>query len=176
MARFLQSGVHPSTATNFDLAQYHIFFHGVGGTTAAKLKFQEVPKVCQLHPQFVILQVGSNDACDRDKDATLIADAIRALARYLVKELGVLQVVVCQILTRDSVPFPSYNFKIKDINAKLKSILQHEPHCHFWSHRGLWRSKNNIYLRDGVHLNLHGQIKLYRSYRGAMLRQCQVHC
>ena len=34
---FTDGGAYPSTSTNFDLTQYDIFFHGMVGTTAAKV-------------------------------------------------------------------------------------------------------------------------------------------
>ena len=39
-----------------------------------------------------------------------------------------------------------------------------------WSHRGLMEPLNKVLKNDGVHLNTNGQYKLYRSYRGAMLK------
>ena len=63
----------------------------------------------------------------------------------------------------------AFNRKAKLLTKYLRVVLEPIPYAHFWGHRGFWRPSNNIYVRDGVHLNLKGQKKFYRSLRGAIL-------
>lgn len=39
---------------------------------------------------------------------------------------------------------------------------------------GFWNPSHNVYLKDGVHLNVLGSITLYRSYRGAVLKSLSL--
>ena len=46
--------------------------------------------------------------------------------------------------------------------------------CYYWRHRGFWKSKSEIYLPDGVHLNNLGNYKFMRSIRGAVLQALKL--
>ena len=63
----------------------------------------------------------------------------------------------------------AFNRKVKLLTKYLRVVLETVPSAHCWGHRGFWRPSHNIYVRDGVHLNLGGQGKFYRSLRGAIL-------
>ena len=63
----------------------------------------------------------------------------------------------------------AFNRKVKLLTKYLRVVLEPVPSAHCWGHRGFWRPSHNIYVRDGVHLNLGGQGKFYRSLRGAIL-------
>ena len=48
------------------------------------------------------------------------------------------------------------------------------PFCYYWRHRGFWKSKSELYLPDGVHLNNLGNYKFMRSIRGAVLQALKL--
>ena len=55
----------------------------------------------------------------------------------------------------------AFNRKAKLLTKYLRVFLEPVPYAHFWGHRGFWRPSNNIYVRDGVHLNLGDQGNFY---------------
>ena len=75
--------------------------------------------------------------------------------------------MVCQTIFRDKAP--AFNSQVTILNKYLEVVIPSLPHAYFWKHRRLWNSSKGIYLKDGVHLNAFGQLKLYRSIRGAVL-------
>ena len=54
----------------------------------------------------------------------------------------------------------AFNCKDKLLIKYRRVVLEPIPYAHFWGHRGFWRPSNNIYVHDGVHLNLKGQKKI----------------
>ena len=95
-------------------------------------------------------------------DADTVALSIVAFTELLIKSLYVPFVVVCQILPRMHTPFDGYNERVQKVNSLLREAK-------FWRHCGLVNPAKNIYVRDGIHLNVFGNEALYRSYRGAIL-------
>jgi len=79
-------------------------------------------------------------------------------------------IYVCQAIMRQNQS--AFNCKAKLLTKYLRVVLKPVPYAQFWGHKGFWRPSNNIYVRDGVHLNLKGQGKFYRSLRGAILKAC----
>ena len=48
------------------------------------------------------------------------------------------------------------------------------PFCYYWWHRGFWKSKSELYLTDGVHLNNLGNCKFMRSICKAVLQALKL--
>ena len=56
-------------------------------------------------------------------------------------------------------------------NVMVNEVIRAECHqVSFWKHKGLMNSQEPIFRTDGVHFNDLGSYKLFRSYRGAILR------
>ena len=82
--------------------------------------------------------------------------------RYAVQ-----RVVVCQTHFRDR--SLDFNEQVTLLNKYSAVAISSLPYAYFWKHRSLWNSSKTLYLRDGMRLSAFGQVKLYRSIRGAAL-------
>ena len=56
----------------------------------------------------------------------------------------------------------------------LQVVLEPIPYAIYWGHRGFWKARHDFFVANGVHLNSKGQYKLYRSFRGAVLKSMQL--
>ena len=56
----------------------------------------------------------------------------------------------------------------------LRVFLEPIPYAIYWGHRGFWKARHHFYAADGVHLNSMGHYKLYRSFRGVVLKSMQL--
>ena len=142
---------------------------GTGGRTVDKTIRFELNTIRGTAPNAVVLQMGSNDACEKDSEAETIASSLVALTELLISEWKLEFIVVCQILPRKRPPFEEYNDRVRQINTLVREVLLHIKRAKFWRHRGLIDPSTDIYLADGIHLNEGGNRALYKSYRGAIL-------
>ena len=142
---------------------------GTGGRTVDKTIRFDLNTIRGTAPNVVVMEMGSNDACDRDCDAETIASSLVALTELLISECKIQFIAVCQILPRKHPPFEEYNERVHQINTLVSEKLRHVERAKFWRHRGLIDPSANIYLDDGIHLNEGGNRALYKSYRGAIL-------
>ena len=55
-----------------------IIFHGIGGRTVDKMIKNDLDKIHSAAPNIVVLELGSNDLCDKDTDPETIALSIVA--------------------------------------------------------------------------------------------------
>jgi len=79
-------------------------------------------------------------------------------------------IAVCQVIRWHTPQCAAYNFKVNKLHLYLKAILEPIPYCVYWRYRDFWNSQENIYLPDAVHLNDLGNLKLFRSIRGAVIK------
>jgi len=142
---------------------------GIGGRTVDKLIKNDLQDIRDTAPNVVIMDIGSNDLCDEQSDPDTVALAIIALVELLIKDLKLRCLVLCQVLPRKKQPFMEYNERVWKLNGLLKEAVKGIHGAKFWIHRGLCKPSQNIFTRDGVHLNDEGHQALYRSYRGAIL-------
>ena len=143
-------------------------FHGVGGRTVAKVRKFDLSIICRLSPDIIVLELGSNDLTKLP--AQTVGSDLETLVRYLHNEFNVKSIAVCQVIWRHSPECTAYNFKVTKLHLYLKAVLAPIPYCLYWRHRGFWNSRKNIYLPDGVHLNDLGNLKLFRSIQGAVIK------
>ena len=156
---------------NFSLAASVVTrWHGVGGRTVAKTLQFDLPVVSSFRPDFVILQLGSNDLVTFSP--LHVGLIIEDFVRLLHTSYGVKLVCVCQTLRRDNATV--FNSKVGLLTRYLRVVLKPLPYAIFWGHRGVWKARSNFYAPDGVHLNRIGQYKLYKSLRGAVLRSLRL--
>ena len=67
-----------------------------------------------------------------------------------------------------------YNCKVGKLHQYLTVVLEPLPFYYYWWHRGFWKSKSELFLPDGVHLNNLGNYKFMRSIRGAVLQALKL--
>lgn len=142
---------------------------GTGGRTVDKTVRFDLDAIRSSAPDVVVLEMGSNDACEQDDDAETIASSVVALTELLISECKLPFIVVCQFLPRRHPPFEEYNDRVRQINALVSKALLHLKQVKSWRHRGLIYPSAEIYLAAGIHLNEGVSRAVYRSYRGAIL-------
>ena len=153
-------------SVNFHLTHRAVIkWHGIGGRTITKTIQHDLHVIESFNPDIVIIQLGSNDLTS--ETALRVGSEIDDFVRLLHDVYHVQVIHVCQTIMR--LHQAAFNRKAKLLTKYLRVVLEPIPYAHFWGHRGFWRPSNNIYVRDGVHLNLKGQKKFYRSLRGAIL-------
>lgn len=159
---------HHSFSLDFNLKdRASVRVHGVGGRTVPKLWKHDLLYVSRLHPDIVILEIGTNDLSVEDPN--VVAASIEVLVRYLHDSFGVKIVGFCLVIPRRS--STDFNAKVTVFNQLVHSLLEPIPYVFSWFHK---RVSSKFLLRDGVHLNHSGQLRLYRSYRGALLKSLSM--
>ena len=147
-----------------------IDLHRIGGRSVDKMIRNDLDKIRSAAPNNVVLELGSNELCDKDSDSETIAFSILALAELLLTELSLRFIAVCEVTARQNEPFVGYNERAALLNSHLRESLHVIPAAKCWQHRGLINPTNNaVYAPDGIHLNYIGNKALNRSYRGAIL-------
>ena len=142
---------------------------GIGGRTVDKLIKFDLQTIRGTAPNVIIMDIGSNDLCDKEVDPDTVALSILALVELLLKDLPLRCLVLCQVLPRKNQPFSGYNERVWHLNGLLREAVKGIHGAKFWLHRGLCNPSRNIFAADGIHLNDDGHQALYRSYRGAIL-------
>jgi len=155
---------------NISPDQATIKWHGIGGRTIPKTIRHDLHVVESFRPDIVIVQLGTNDLADHTP--LRVGSVIEEFVRLLHDSYGVTIVCVCQTIRRESAK--PFNKKVDMLSKYLKVVLEPIPYAIFWGHRGFWKSPHNVYTSDGVHLNNLGQLKLYRSLRGAILKSLRL--
>jgi lysophospholipase L1-like esterase len=89
----------------------------VPGYTTADLRMQ-IPSICALAPDVLVLLIGTNDLGGLDRDPDDIADDITAMIEQLEQDLPAARLVVNSIMPRD----PCWTRSITLINARLASL------------------------------------------------------
>jgi hypothetical protein len=82
------------------------------------------------------------------------------------------KVVICGIFPRfklRKVKLDVYHEKKEKINLDFYLEFFHDPQIHFWRHGSGLMSNRDLFRRDGVHLNVNGTCKFFRSLRGAVM-------
>ena len=149
---------------------------GHGGRTAKTIGTLDFGKVQALLPHVIILMVGGNDLCDPNSSPLTVATNIFDLAVTLEHSDLCEYVIVTSIPTRLKYPAlsPSFPSRVSQCNHFLRHLLEPERRLQYWKHYGLANPVTPSFLRDGIHLNDTGMLKLYRSMRGAVLKGHRV--
>ena len=171
---FLQHA-EPPVYPDLDLPGSGVQFvvHGRGGRTVPSLLQHDIGVVRILRPWMVILEIGSNDLCIPHIRPETVGSAIDDLCGILLG-LGVHRIYVCQTLRRLNTLDPEYNDKVLLLNHYCDVVFADRPEVVYWHHRGMWNSTIPVFRPDGIHPNDHGMVRLYRSYRGAVLNALSV--
>ena len=98
-----------------------------------------------------------------------MAASIEVLVRFLHDRFSVKVVCVCHVIPRRS-PC-AFNDQVAACNELVRSLLEPLPYVFCWFHKGgFYHHTGKLLSADGVHVNRVGQYRLYRSYRGAILK------
>ena len=142
---------------------------GIGGATIDTLVNRNVIAEIGSHqPVLVILQIGSNDLDNRHLSPAFIGMKIYQFAVSIRQKTGAV-VYVCDPIRREmwrNFSEIQGNKRVSQAQEFLRAVCEDSDGIFSWRHRGFWNSRHNL---DRVHLNLQGQITLYRSIRGAIV-------
>lgn len=171
---------HDHSELSLDNAEIH--WKGIPGLKGDGL-VKGLDLVETVLPHFLIIHVGSNDACDIHRSALVIArDLFHAYSQFLPFAGTIL---ISQIFNRNvpvatvRYPFirPDYTQVVADVNSYLLSWCQARQSggpidLHFWKHQGLNDVSTAVHLlaADGTHLSGYGNDKFYRSLRRAVIQ------
>lgn len=132
----------------------------------------------QQKPPIIVAALGGNDL-DCEAVASAPKQGSRKIALEILQEIrrwlcvpGVRQIVVCQVLRRKKwrkLTLEQADEAVRHTNEVLKAACAGEQKIFFWEHRGMWKSKFDIFF-DDVHFNDKGNEKLLASVRGCILR------
>lgn len=116
----------------------------------------------------VVLLAGSNDVMAKNVSPMNIANALFGAAEYCLVA-GARRVVICLLFPRKGKAFN------EQMNAVTRAILRvvrsgGDGRIRYWRSKGLWGKPSSFICGDGTHLNKMGQEKLYRSLRGAIMK------
>jgi len=165
------------TSPDFALsANCQIVLHGYGGRTVTQLRDKDCRFLSDLSPDVVIMDIGTNDLSSLRPE--VVGSAIEEFVSFIRSKVrSVRSVGVCLVIPRShkgtSSPLEAFNSRAAILNNYLRVVLEDIPGVFVWEHRKLCthaKAQQFLLIRDGVHLNPHGQYVLYRSYRGAILR------
>ena len=149
-----------------------VLLHGVGVLRVTQLRRIISQKVRELSPDAVLLEIGTNDLGSISPE--IVGSDIHDIVEYLHFSLGIQMMGVCLVIPRrvreSGLPDAGFNLLALKLNQYLFVLLDDTPFAFVWHHEELESLDRAILMPDGVHLNPHGQYKLYRSYRGALLK------
>lgn len=137
-------------------------FIGIGGARVDTLN-RAVDQIINFCPDFIFLQIGSNDLDNVQPNPVMLSRKIIELCKYLKSITGA--VVRCgTIFVRGRPRHLSqdrYDFVRNEVNRLLLMSAFR------WTHRAM---NSEIIGNDGVHLNVRGNVKFWRSIRGCILQ------
>lgn len=180
LARFLESAgpswAWPGVSADFavDGHGFNVKYVGRRGATVQSLRSDEHwERFACLDPQVVLLHVGGNDI---DTSGGLCPQQIAWDLLEFATELvafGVSHVVIGQLIRREGWRHLSPAegaARAASVNEIVKAECEQCHQVSFWKHKGFMNPQDRVFREDGVHLNDLGNYKLFRSYRGAILR------
>ena len=170
----LVKGFDSRAKPNYYLAGSGVYvcLKGTGGRTVEKVRKYDISAIASIQPDIIILELGTNDLCHLSPE--VVGSRIEELARFFRDALRVKVVVVCQVIDRkiphSTAPDTAFNAKAHAILRQyLCVVLENKVGIFLWEHRD-FGSDVSLPSLDGVHCNSQGQYRLYRSYRGAILK------
>ena len=174
--KFIDS--NKSRYENFNLrySEAQVSFLGEGGATIAsmlgKLTTEEVDIVDIVRPELVIIQLGTKELSWHRVRPDTLGEEMKLLVAELL-DRRVKRVVICKTIKRGKkgmpINMPHFNGRVTIYNQWIRNNLTQDPRVQVWNHRGFQMNIEKHVIRDGVHMNNYGQLKIYRSYKGAIL-------
>ena len=170
--------VHPVLSLNLGLGNLDVVvqYLGIGGGNIFSLlddPHNRLDATLRAFPaDVIVLQIGGNDIDQEEFDILLYKASVRHLIFRLQELYTVNKVVICEIFPRfklRKVKLDVYHEKKEKINLDFYPEFFHDPQIHFWRHGSGLMSNRDLFQRDGVHLNVNGTCKFFRSLRGAVM-------
>ena len=151
-----------------------LFFWGSAGGRLRKSQKFDLGFVCAWKPDIIILELGTNDLTKFSPES--VGSSLEEVVQLLYENCSVKVIGVCQEIKRCPPPpkVLDFNSRVIKLHKYLMVVLEPLQFCFYWWHIGFWNPSSGIYLEDGIHLNNLGLIKLYRSYRGAVLKALSI--
>ena len=150
-------------------------FAGYGGAHIGRIHDRLEQVVTHFRPDFVILQVGSNDISQVNNNPDILSENIIQLANRLIVQYDVHKVAVSELFFRNKWRGGNFNDTTREINAHLRVKLS--PHSEtagvsFWRHFGFSDAvvRRSLQHVDQVHFNDAGNLKYYKSLKRAILK------
>ena len=157
-----------------------IQYSGFPGATVSTIR-DNLDVVSDFDPDVVVLIIGTNDIYSASNSPASVAQQISDLVDTLLFILNIPQVVVLQVLHRNTTSrytrYPVdpewYNPRVDELNLLLNDKLNksHHKRCHLWRLKGFWspESKLSHFAEDGCHLSIVGQRKLMHNLKAAVV-------
>lgn len=176
---FLQRTRDISNNLNLSEDQCTISYSGYPGGTVAKFRLNQLQLV--VNTDIVVLQIGSNDLCARDKSPISVTNDIIQLCDDLHNIHGVRHIIIMQLLKRHTPRNPAknrfrldvewYASRVSYVNQHLSAAMQTRPHGTYWKHKGLYSTPQleAALMDDGVHLNSVGYRKYFNNIRASLV-------
>jgi len=126
-------------------------------------------------PSVVILQLGENDL-DSNSEPLVVASMIDEIVSLLQETYNVKIVMICELFPRKSPSSPParYEANRRQLNSLLTTLFEVREGVTFWRHRRIFNAETDIFTADGVHLNVFGQQRFYRSLRHAIMTSVRL--
>ena len=160
---------------NYSLfASFRVKYLGVGGLTVHGAQ-RLLSEIQDLHPEVIMLDLGANDLDSRTtQDPELLAANIVDFANELLRIAAAVYVLPAYHRSRPR--RTDYAHVLPRFNATLRRICRELSQVTFWPHRNLSLDWEKFLLPDGVHFNVIGLLRYFRSVRGAVLHaRRQLH-
>lgn len=164
---------------NLDPKQVMIQYSASPGASVPQLRDRHIQYVQDFEPDIVILDIGTNDLCNKHLTAEALVASLLDLVDHLIYFRNVKFVVVLQILhrvpslvpIRHPVDIVWFDDRVDEVNLSLTKKLQDTSQACFWRHKAFWsvKSQLEVFSRDGIHLSTQGQRKYFSSLRALVV-------
>ncbi|MES9971265.1 MAG: SGNH/GDSL hydrolase family protein [Candidatus Thiodiazotropha sp.] len=149
------------------------------GGSLSTFRQHQLESVHDFEPHIVVLQLGSNDLCNRQTTVENFTNDYHSVIKDLLNIYKVQRVVVLQILHRLEPARPVryyvdpnwFNPRVDEANITLRQLFKDNDRAILWNHKGFW---DRDYLAsalqdDGVHIADVAQWKYIRNIRAAVV-------
>ncbi|VDI68230.1 Hypothetical predicted protein [Mytilus galloprovincialis] len=125
-------------------------------------------------PDIVILQIGGNDLDVVTFDMSGYMEKVCQFIGILQTTYLVKKVVLCEIFPRiklrkkEICPYVYHHGKYLIDQYFYLSLADH-PSVNFWYHKSRLTAQKKLFLFDGIHLNVEGTRRFFKSHCGAVM-------
>ncbi|CAC5358514.1 unnamed protein product [Mytilus coruscus] len=130
-------------------------------------------EMIRFPPDIVVLQIGGNDLDSKKIDMSVYMEKVSRFIGILQTTYLVKKVVVCEIFPRlflraKTCPIVYHHGKYL-IDQYFYLSLADQPSVSFWHHKSRLTAQEKLFMSDGVHLNVEGTRRFFKSLRGAVM-------
>lgn len=161
-----------------DFPKMKVANRGIGGDITSGVLYRLRADVLRLHPEAIVLLIGTNDVGD-GADPEDVAANIRLILQAIKSYKPGLRVVVCKIMPRSDGTNPQlYAQKIQKVNALVEPFVKSQKNwaiCDTWS---IFADANGMpnpadFRPDRLHLNAAGYV-VWKSALDPVLAKMQL--